>query len=139
MSPPNLHQHIQNLAEDHAYWMLENLGYDVQPAPPGYRSNLIVNGTLHIQVKGATYTAHRCSPGRWQFNTRNHPDVYILRCLGIWGEDFVIPGHAIGKRTNIAIWSRDPTKSHGQWAKYCNRWDVIETELERKKNRENHD
>jgi len=119
--------------------MLNALGYRIYASNYRKSQELIINDTLRVVVKGATYTAHRCSPGRWQFNTRQHPDVYILRCLGIWGEDFVIPGHAIGKRKNIAIWSRDPTKSHGQWAKYCNRWDVIETELERKKNREDHD
>lgn len=119
--------------------MLENIGYTVHPNGYHDHCDLIINNVLRIEIKGALWTSHRHSPGRWQFNTRNHPDVYILRCLTVPGADFIIPGREIGDRTNIAIWSQDPTKYHGRWAKYCNRWDIIEGELKRKASYENPD
>ena len=134
MQHPNLRQHIQHLAEDHAIWMLENIGYHVYLNGHNERFDLIVNGTLRVEVKGALWTSSSTRQGRYQFNTRQHPDVYILHCLPVPGADFIIPGREIGSRTNIAIWSHDPTQYKGQWAKYLNRWDLIESELERKRN-----
>jgi len=116
--------------------MLENIGYTVHTPGDLGHFDLIVNGTLRIEARGALWSSSSTRAGRYQFSTRQHPDVYVLRCLTIPGADFIIPAREIGSRKNIAIWSRDPTKYAGQWSKYLNAWHVIETELERKKSDE---
>ena len=139
MRHPALNRHVQHLAENHAIWMLENIGYTLYPSGCPEHSGLIIDGKLRIEVKGALWSSSSTRQGRYQFNTRQHPDVYVLRILEEPGADFVIPGREIGERKNIAIWSRNPHKYNGQWSKYLNRWDVIEAELERKAHDENPD
>ena len=139
MKHPNLRQHVQYQAEEFASWMLDYLGYDVRENGHNDHCDLVINGKLRVEVKGALWSSSSTREGRYQFNTRQHPDVYILRCLTIPGAAFIIPGREIGSRTNIAIWSRNPYKYNGQWAKYMNTWDVIRTELERKSSDENPD
>jgi len=126
-----LRRHVQHLAEDKTVVLLSDLGYDVHANGHNDHADLIVNGTLRVEVKGALWTKHRHSRGRYQFNTRQEPDLFILWCLCEYDTVFVIPRSAIGERANIAIWSRFPSNYSGQWMPYRQATHLIQQELER--------
>lgn len=130
----DLRRHVQHIAEDTAYRTLRHLGHNVHHNGYHDHADLVVNGLLRVEVKGALWTRHKTRKGRYQFNTRQHPDVYILYCLGETGGIFVIPGDAIGDRTNIAIWTKQVRKYAGQWSQYHEAWHIIDKELERCQN-----
>lgn len=127
----DLRRHIANIAEDHAAIDLIKRGFD--PQSNGYHghADFTVNGSLRVEVKASTWVSKQGRAGRYQFNTRNGPDVYLLYCIGTLGHCFVIPGRAIGNRRNVAITSKDVSAYSGQWSVYLEAWDIIEQELEK--------
>lgn len=130
----NRHEHaraVQTAAEDTVISLLQDAGYDVESDGHCYPCSLLINGTLRVEVKGALWTKHKRSKGRYQFNTRQNADVYILACLTHAPRFFVIPGNVIGARENVAIWSEFPSKYCGKWATYCDNWNVIKEALTR--------
>jgi hypothetical protein len=127
----DLRQTVKLVSENRAIVALNALDLDVHLNGQNGHVDLIVNGRLRVEVKGAFFTSHKTRTGRYQFNTRNYPDVYVLHCLGDVPTSFVIPQRAIGDRRNVAIWSRDPRDYKGRWAKYRNAWHVVLEELER--------
>jgi len=129
MNPQDRRRIVQTTAEDTVSSLLQDAGYDVQTNGSHARADLTINGRLAVEVKGATWTKHAHSKGRYQFNTRQHADVYILVCLHNQPRFFVIPGNVIGARTNVAIWSKFPSKYNGRWSEYCDNWGVIERAL----------
>lgn len=125
MVEQDLRQHIQHLAEDHVYAHLARAGYHL--TRNGYHSpaDILVNDTIRIEVKGSLWVKALSRKGRYQFNTRNNCDFYILYCIGTRSRCFVIPHDAIGERKNVAIWSEDPRRYKGQWSRYLNAWHLI--------------
>jgi len=133
----NRHIHakmVQTIAEDTAIDLLRQAGYQVYCNPNHGTIDITVNGTLQIEIKGALWTKHKHSKGRYQFNTRQDADVYILCCFGALNRFFVVPGRVIGKRANIAIWSEFPSRYVGRWSEYCDAWHIIDKELDRCQN-----
>lgn len=126
----DLRQHVAYLGMTAAIYELEKLGFNVHPNGYHDHADLIINDHLRVEVKASLWTSHKTRAGRYQFNTRQHPNLYILYCLGHNRTAFVIPGKAIGNRRNIAIWSQDPEDYNGQWAKYRQAWHIIERILE---------
>lgn len=126
----DLKQHIANIAEDHAILDLERLGYNVHSNGYHDHADLVVNDILRVEVKASTWVKHKNRKGRYQFNTRNHPDLYLCYCIGTQGACFVIPGPTIGDRQNIAIYSQDPQEYQGQWAQYFEAWHIVKEMLQ---------
>jgi hypothetical protein len=131
MKALDLRRHIAHIGTTTAILDLELQGYTVQVNGHNDHADLIVNGILRVEIKASLWTSHKTRAGRYQFNTRQRPDVYLLYCLGHNRTVFIIPGDAIGDRANLAIWSKDPWRYKGQWAKYRHAWDIIEQELAR--------
>ena len=125
----DLRRHTAQIAERWAMTVLSELGYAVHQNGHNDGADLVVNDTLRIEVKASFWVGHKTRKGRYQFNTRQRPDCYILFCMGTNGSAFVIPGDIIGDRTNVAIWSQDPERYAGQWATYLDDWEVIERML----------
>lgn len=131
MRPNDLRRHVAQLGLDLAEDHLRRRHCYIQRNGHNDHADLLIDGLLRVEVKASLFTKHKHSTGRYQFNTRQHPDVYVLVCIGSGGHTFVIPGRAIGDRTNIAIWSKDPLQYNGAWRRYLNRWDVVQQELNR--------
>ncbi len=135
----NRHEHAHRVriaAEDEVISLLQNAGYDVGVEGSIAPLHLTINENLIIAVKGATWTKHAHSKGRYQFNIHGGADVYVLCCIGVGTRFFVIPGRIIENRENVAIWSRFPNRYVGRWTEYCDAWNVIDEELERCKSRD---
>lgn len=122
---------VQSVATISVITLLQDAGYDVENANSDLMGDLIVNGTLRIGIKGALWTKHKHSKGRYQFNTSHPADVYILGCMTHAPRYFIVPGRAIAGRANVAIWSEFPGKYVGKWSQYCDNWSIIDQELAR--------
>lgn len=120
---------VQSVTEISVITLLEDAGYDVECMGDRYPCDLIINGTLRVEIKGALWTKHKHSKGRYQFNTRQDADLYILGCMTHAPRYFVVPGHVIAGKTNVAIWSEYPSKYVGRWTQYCDAWHIIDEEL----------
>lgn len=130
MRDNDLRKHLGLIGVSNAILELETAGYDVATNGHNDPADLIVNGHLRIEIKASLWTKHKHSSGRYQFNTRQSPDLYILYCLGYRRTAFVVPGSAIGDRHNIAIWTLDPHKYQGQWSQYLDAWHLVERTLQ---------
>lgn len=126
----DLRYHTARVAEQWASTVLSSLGYDVHENGYHDHADLVINGQLRVEVKGSFWVSHKTRAGRYQWNTRQSPDVFILLCMGTQGHAFIIPNKAIGDRTNVAIWSHDPERYTGQWSTYLDDWTTIREELE---------
>jgi len=85
-------------------------------------------GSLRVEVKASRWSGHR-----YQFNTRNGCQLYLLACVGDGGGIlgwFVVPARAVAGRANLAIWSKDPAAYHGQWSQYFERWSLADALIE---------
>ena len=122
---------IQTTAEDTVIALLQDAGYDVFCHVSTSPHNITINGKLTVAIKGALWTKHAHSKGRYQFQTRKNADVYILTCMTHAPHFFVVPGHMIGNRENVAIWSEFPSKYIGKWSEYCDAWHIIDEALAR--------
>ena len=127
----DLRRNTAQIAERWAETVLTGLGYDVRTNGHNDTADLIVNDSLRVEVKASFWVSHKTRKGRYQWNTRQSPDLFILFCMGTNGHAFVIPGTEIGDRTNIAVWSRDPERYAGQWAGHLDDWEHIERMLGR--------
>lgn len=130
----NRHQRARmvcNHAEDRAIYLLERKGFTVTRNGNNDHADLTINGTLSVEVKGATWTKAKGRKGRYQFNTRQVADVYILCCIGDITRCFVMPGRIVAPYANVAIWSQDPRRYAGRWETYLENWHIIDQELER--------
>lgn len=92
-------------------------------------------GGARVEVKGAHFHPAKPSGARYQAHIRNHrAHLFLFACLDdddqvlAW---FVIPGQDLGRRCNIAIWSRDPLTYTGLWADYLDRWDLADRIIHR--------
>lgn len=133
----NRHEHarmVHATTEDAVISLLQDAGYDVQTHGHVIYGRITINGTLRIQIKGALWTKHAHSGGRYQFCLRQGHHVYILECIAHAPRYFVVPGRVIAGKTNVAIWSEFPSKYVGKWAEYCDAWHIIDEELARCKN-----
>jgi len=125
---------VQSVTTISAITLLQDAGYDIEPASGNLMGGIIINGTLRVQIHGALWTKHKHSKGRYQFNIHTKADVFVLVCFGPLNHYFVIPRHAIGDHHNIAIWSKFPGKYVGRWTQYCDAWHIIDQELARCQN-----
>ncbi len=108
--------------------LLADRGYPVQLTSHKKAWDLYAGGA-HVEVKAARWHAAPRG-GRYQVAIRNHrADLVLMACVGedgqVWAW-FVIPGEAIGRRRNLAIWSVDPRAYSGQWAPYLEAWDIAD-------------
>jgi len=101
------------------------LGYTVTKNGHNSRSDLLVNGCLTVEVKGALRTRQTHSNGRYQFNLHNHADLYILVCLTNPIVSFVIPGCELATLSHVSIYSKDPHRYTGKWAVYREAWILL--------------
>ena len=131
MRPNDLRRHVANLGLDLAEDNLRGRHCSVERNGHNDHADLLIDGLLRVEVKASLFTTHKHSRGRYQFNTRNRPDVYVLVCIGSGGHAFIIPDRAIEDRTNVAIWSQDPLTYTGMWRRYLNQWDIVQQELNR--------
>lgn len=130
----NRHEHarmVQTIAEDTVIELLQDAGYDVHCHPSTSPYDITINGTLKAEIKGALWTKHKHSKGRYQFNTHQDPDVFILVCFGARTRFFIVPGRIVSERSTVAIWSEYPSKYVGRWTEYCDAWHIIDKELAR--------
>lgn len=127
----DLKRHVQMIAENAAFEALQCRGYDVQRNGYHDHADLVIGTGYTIEVKGALWTSHQGHKGRYQFNTRQHPHLYMLLCICENPQWFIIPGNAIGHRKNIAIYGQDPQEYAGQWAKYRNTFNSISKEIDK--------
>ena len=91
-----------------------------------------------VEVKTSHLTRYR-SDGRagYQFCLRRdghcklRADVLVLVCITKNGNDFfIIPAAKVGNKRKIAIPREDPRSYRGQWSRYLDRWDIVETQRE---------
>jgi len=127
----DLRRHVAQIGLEVTEENLKLRGYTVRHNGHNDHADLVIDDTLRVEVKASLWTGHKHSRGRYQFNTRQSPDLYVLVCVGSAGHAFVIPGHVIGDRANVAIWSQDPTAYKGQWSPYLDHWHLVKLELER--------
>ena len=127
-------QMVGTVTADTVFALLQDAGYRVTPPRFSKSRQLLINGTLRVVVKGALWTKAKHSKGRYQFNTRQDADLYILGCMTHAPRFFIVPGRIIGNRENVAIWSEFPSKYVGRWTEYCDAWHILDEELTRCKN-----
>lgn len=131
MKPDNLRRHVRQIGLDVAEENLRRRHKLVIRAGHSVHPDLVVAGCLLVKIRASLWVAHAHGAGRYQFSTRQKADLYVLVCVSTGGHAFVIPGHIIGDRTSIAIWSRDPTEYTGRWKPYLNRWSCVQEILDR--------
>ena len=120
---------IGTQTEDAVISILLDKGYKITKSPYPRDFDIVINGTLRVEIKGALWTKHHHSKGRYQFCIHQAADVFILGCMTHEPHFFVVPTKVIGKRKNVAIWSEFPSKYVGRWSQYCDAWHIIDQEL----------
>jgi hypothetical protein len=115
---------VVNLVTAH----LVAMGYTVETTSHKAHFDLLVNGTLRIEVKAANWTQRACKPqyGRYKANLRkNRADLFIMACNdGCW-RFFIIPSAEIRSRS-LEITSYDVSRYTGQYAPFLERWGLID-------------
>jgi len=104
------------------------------PVESGGPADLLIHGTIPVEVKTARYLPYRRGPRRgYQFclRRRGHCDFHgqylILLCWDTPPVDlhcFIIPGHEIDGQRKLVIPSR-PEAYEGQWQPYLDLWDLV--------------
>lgn len=122
---------VQSAAEDTVIALLQEAGYRVTPPKFSKSSALLVNGKLRVRIKGALWTKANHGKGRYQFDTSQDADLYILACMTHAPRFFIVPARLISHRANVAIWSEFPSKYVGRWTEYCDAWHILDEELAR--------
>jgi hypothetical protein len=121
----DLRQHVEQIGLEVAQENLKcrEIGYHLN----GYHDHcdIVLDNGIRLEVKASLFTHHKHSKGRYQFNTRQSPDAFVLVCVGSAGHAFVIPGEMIGDRNNVAIWSQDPTEYNGIWTPFLDAWWIL--------------
>lgn len=126
MTTQALNQHIAFLGLWWATTSLQERGINYRHDRHDINCNLVLDDGTRVKVKGARWTGHKRSKGRYQFNTRRKPDAFVLVCIGSGGHAYVIPGEMVSDRANIAIWSEDPTEYDGIWAPFLDAWWILD-------------
>lgn len=111
--------------------MLGKVGIKATRSKP---ADIIIEGTLPIEVKTATLSKYNGKSFGYQFcvdrdgHTSLKGVAIILICVDTTGNTsfFIIPASEVGKRRKLTI-GRNPEKYNGLWASYLNRWEVITT------------
>jgi len=112
--------HVERLALQ----MLLARGHTVALATRNDHHDLIANG-LRVEVKAAKWGRH----GAYRFNLRqSEAELYLLACCSevevlAW---FCVPAAALDSQKIIGIWAKNPNDHRGQWAAYCEAWDVAD-------------
>ena len=109
--------------------LLRQMGYEVEVTAHRHPFDLLVNGSIRVEVKGArlNYLAARRSY-RYQAEIRNDSaEVVLLVCEDEFGlrHVFVLPAGVV-RAGNVTIWNRDPVAYRGQWAPYLGAWGWLE-------------
>lgn len=125
MNEQDLRRHVEHIALEVATENIKVRSHSYKRNGSNAHCDLVIDDTIRVEVKGALFTRHKHSKGRYQFNTRQDPDLYVLVCVGAAGHAFVIPGEMVGDRNNIAIWSEDPTEYTGIWAPFLDAWWIL--------------
>lgn len=91
-------------------------------------------GGAKVEVKAARWYPAPSGGGRYQVMIRNgQADLFLVACVGddeqVWAW-FVIPARAVGARRNIAVTSPDPRAYQGRWARYLERWELVDEAAE---------
>jgi hypothetical protein len=122
-------RNVEQRGVKHALLKLARHGYHAIENGRNGHADLTVDGKLSVEIKSATWTTAKGRKGRFQFRVYKAAGVFILCCLGPNNPCFIIPGHAIGDRRNVTIWSNPPSRYCGRWAKYLEAWHIIDKEL----------
>ena len=122
---------VQTETQDAVIGLLCAAGYTVEHHDIVGDPEWTINNTLRVCIKGALWTKHKHSKGRYQFNSQPGADLYILACMTHAPRYFVVPGRVIAGKANVAIWSEYPSKYVGRWTQFCDAWHIIDEELER--------
>lgn len=127
---PNEHaQMVRTTTEDTVIALLCDAGYTVEHHDILGDPEWTINNTLRVAIKGALWTKHAHSKGRYQFCITQDADLYILACMTHAPRYFVVPGRVIAGKANVAIWSEYPSKYVGRWTQFCDAWHIIDEEL----------
>ena len=111
--------------EDHVYNKLVSLGYAAERQGANHPYDILLNGKLKIEVKGARYHRTRNGKGRYQATYHNDADVLIIVLATGKGARYLVIPCASMPEQNLAIWRKDAEKYTGLWAFYLERWDKI--------------
>lgn len=119
---------VERLAAD----LIADRGWPVQMAG-GNEAWDVWAGGAKVEIKAARWYTNGEYGGRYQAMIRNgQADLVVMACVDddqVWAW-FLIPAAVIGKRRNIAISSLDPRAYQGQWARYLERWDLVDEVVE---------
>jgi hypothetical protein len=95
------------------------MGYRVSHTANNERWDLWCEG-VRVEVKASTWG------GRYQANLRgNDADVLILACVNGKVSFFVIPWAELADRKTVEVWSENPERYQGQWARWFEAWGVV--------------
>jgi hypothetical protein len=119
---------LSRQGEQKAIELICALGYQAYPTTANCPFDLWVNDAegraARVEVKTSTYSGQ----GRYQANIRQKKDVDLIIFFAKNGDwwPYIIPITAIGRRSNIAIWSECPGDYQGQWRVYLEAWQHLE-------------
>lgn len=116
---------LAQLIEHDVLVKLAAMGYFVMATEYGARYDLLVNDCLHVEVKASTWHETVGGRGRYQACLHNRADVVVFCCVNSSKHYFVIPVKQLGGRKNIAVWSYEPARYTGRWAKYLEAWTLL--------------
>ena len=108
---PKLHtKRVQSVTLDKVIATLQDAGHHITVNEFRGHHDITIDYQITANVKGALWTKHAHSKGRYQFCIHQTADLYILGCMTHAPRFFIVPARVIGKRTSVAIWSEYPSK-----------------------------